>query len=284
MRGTSLLGPIAALSLIAGLAACSQPAETSQDNAVTKEAAAAAPATLQAARPAVSIPQLAYSYSYLLSAPADAIRQMVSRHENACVAAGAATCQITGASVSGEGQDRISGALTLRATPEWLAAFRARLETDIAASGGRVVESSVDTDDLSRSIVDTEAAIRAQTVLRDRMEDLLANSRGKLPELIELRKQLAEVQGQLDAGQSELRMMRARVSMAELKITYESGAVLARDGAWAPLGASLGTVVDGQVAFLSGLVMLLAWVGPWLLLAGGGVWVFRRVRAKRPAA
>jgi hypothetical protein len=219
-----------------------------------------------------------------LSAPAEAIRQMVARHESACVQAGPTVCQITSASVSGAGEDRINGTLTLRATPDWLTAFRGKLEADIEGAGGRVVRSSVATDDLSRSIVDTEAAIRAQTALRDRMEDLLANSRGKLPELIELRKQLAQVQGELDAGQSELRMMRARVAMAELKITYEAGPVLAPEGTWAPLGKSLGTVVEGQVAFLSGLVMLAAWVGPWLLLVGGGIWLFRRNRAKRPAA
>ena len=73
-------------------------------------------------------------------------------------------------------------------------------------------------------------------------------------------------------------------SKVELKITYEAGPVLAPEGTWAPLGKSLATVVEGQVAFLSGLVMLAAWIGPWLLLAGGGIWLFRRSRAKRPAA
>lgn len=292
MRGTSLLGPVVALTLISSLAACGRPAEVSEaataaDAAVaaaiggkSAEVAAAAPAS----RPAISIPQLAYSYSYLLSAPAEAIRQMVGQHESACAQAGPDVCQITSASVSGEGEDKISGTLTLRATPDWLRTFRGQLEADIAKTGGRIERSSVATDDLSRSIVDTEAAIRAQIALRDRMEGLLANSRGKLPELIELRQQLAQVQADLDAGQSELRIMRARVTMAELKITYEAGAVLSPEGAWAPLGKSLAKVVEGQVAFLSGLVMLTAWVGPWLLLAGGGVWLFRRNRAKRPAA
>lgn len=296
-----------AVFLIASLtlAACSKPAERADSEAPAMEAvapaaladnsAASAPADAkggaapQAPLP-VSTPMLAYSYDYAISAPPKAIRTLVTRHEAACAAAGAAVCQVVGSSVSETGEDRVSGNLTLRATPAWLTRFREGLGAEAKAHGGRLVRAAVESEDLSRQIVDSEAALRARTTLRDRLQGLLASRPGKLSELLEVERELARVQGEIDATQSELTMMRGRVATSEMKLTYESGGVLAPEGAWSPVGRAFGDVADILAGTIALMVRGVAALGPWMLVIGGVFWVFRRrliawrERASKPVA
>ncbi|WP_310539199.1 DUF4349 domain-containing protein [Phenylobacterium sp.] len=279
-----------AASLI--LSACSQPADRPA-NFASEEAAQVAPGasadSAEASAPAqakggaapqaplpVSIPMLAYSYDYAISAPPKAIRALVSRHEAACANAGAAVCQVVGSSVSEAGEDRVSGNLTLRATPAWLKGFREGLGAEAKANGGRLVRAAVESEDLSRQIVDSEAALRARTTLRDRLQGLLASRPGKLSELLEVERELARVQGEIDATQSELTMMRGRVATSQIKLTYESGSVLAPEGAWSPVGRALGDVADILAGTLAAMIRTVAVLAPWALVVGGLLWLFRR--------
>lgn len=275
------------------LAACSKPAERAESETPAAEAMASAPAALADSsaayapadakggapeqKPApVSVPMLAYSYDYAISAPPKAIRTLVSRHEASCAAAGAAVCQVVGSSVSEAGEDRVSANLTLKATPAWLKRFREGLGAEAKANGGRLVRAAVESEDLSRQIVDSEAILRARTTLRDRLQDLLASRPGKLSELLEVERELARVQGEIDATQSELTMMRGRVATSEIKLTYESGGVLAPEGAWSPVGRAFGDVADILAGTIAVMVRGVAALGPWILVIGGLLWVFRR--------
>ena len=67
-------------------------------------------------------------------------------------------------------------------------------------SARRITSTNTTTEDLTRSIVDTDAANRARTVLRDRLERLLAERPGDLSEIMQLLTEIARVQGEIDAG------------------------------------------------------------------------------------
>lgn len=278
------------LVLTLALSACGRPqdvtAESSAADAVASAPAAEAKATAADApseRAPITLPQLAYSYAYSIAAPARAIREMVGKHETACLRAGPATCQVVGSSVREAGDDQIAGQLTLRATPDWLARFRNGLASEAEAAGGRVADSNVTSEDLSRQMVDTEASIRAMTTLRDRLQQHLATRPGKLSELLDLERELAQVQGRLDATRSELAVMRGRVAMSELKLTYQSAGVLAPQGVFAPLGEAAAGVLGILVATLAGMVTALAWIAPWALIGGGGALIWRRRQTRRLA-
>ena len=291
--------PILVIALCAGtLAACEKAnyevapeTEVASAEAPAADAGAVAPSRASTPpgrgdySPPTNIPLLAYSYVYRMETPAKAIDPLVAQHEAACRAAGPSVCQVTETSVSRESRNSASGTLSLRARPDWLEGFRAGLAKDAEDAGGRLASSNTATDDLSRSIVDTEAQIRAQVIMRDRLEDLLRNRTGKLNDIVEIEGQLAQVRGEIDAAQSSLAMMKNRVRMSALTITYATKGGLARDGAWAPVAeavrASQG-VTAGMVSMLIYLVAGLAPISALAALIWLGVARFRKQRRLRP--
>lgn len=287
MRTRITLCALAALSL----AAC-QKAEVK--DAPAADAAATAPAaeptteTAAAARSAspiaVSIPQLAYVYKYALAAPPDAVRGLVSRHEQVCWAAGPTVCQVTGSTVSEDGPDKVSATLTLRARPEWLRVFRQGLESDTKAAGGRMVQTDTSSDDLSRQLVDTEAHLKARTVLRDRLQETLRTKPGKVGDFFALEQQLSDVQAEIDAARSQLAVMRTRVATSELRIDYRSEGVLAPRGTLAPVAQAASDVVGIFVFTLAFLIRALAVIAPVVGLGGLAWWLMRTARRKKPEA
>src|SRR5580698_4487818 len=167
-----------ALGLLCVLTACSRPAAQSPAGQAVKAnmlqpppaAAAASDADASApkssapaatANPAVSSPMLAYSYDYGVEAPAAKVRPLMAADQAACEAAGPNVCQVTGAESAEEGKDNVTAKLSFRATPAWLKGYETRLSQNAASAGGRLVKSAVTSEDLTRDIVDTDAALKA---------------------------------------------------------------------------------------------------------------------------
>lgn len=252
-----------------------------------EEAATAAAAADAAAAPDASGPtipagalMLAYRYAYGVEAPASQVRGLMGQHESACVAAGPRLCQVVSSSVREYGKDRLRATLDIRAAPAWLKPFRDGLAGDTKAAGGRVVRAEVDSEDLSRQIVDTEARLRAMTTLRDRLQNLLATRPGKLSDLVEIERELASVQGDIDSTQSQLAVMRGRVEMSAVSIAYDSIGTVAPQGVLSPLAESATDFLGIVVYTLAAMVRLVAWLGPWVL-AGAALWWLLRKRLPR---
>ena len=276
------------------LASCGRPAEAPAAPEVAADAAAklsqnasepaaasrgGAPAPAPIAPP--SAPMLAYSYDYRIAAAPKAVRALVARHEAACVAAGAALCQVTASNVAAVGEGDVRGSLTLRAEPGWLRKFRDGLAREAHDAGGEVVSAGATSEDLTRQIVDTEAALRAKTTLRDRLQSLLATRPGKLSELLELEQALSGVQQQIDATQSELAVMRPRVATSALQITYESTGIAGAPGAWTPLTRALGDTGAMLAGSLGALVRIVVTAAPWALVIGALLWLLRKSLPRR---
>jgi hypothetical protein len=259
------------------------PAGAYSDSAVMMEAPSpvagsarsSAQAVGQIAAPA-GAPMIAYDYVDTIWAPSGRIKMLMDTHQKACAAAGAAACQIVASSRNGADGGVSTGVLSMRASPAWIARLRGGLDADAKAAGGRVTDSQVTSEDLTRSIVDSEARLRAQTALRDRLQKLLAERPGKLAELLEVERELARVQGEIDSAQSTLAVMRTRVVTSALTLRYESGAVTRPSGAWAPLAQAFADVGAILARSLASLVSVIAWIAPWALVLALLTWALRK--------
>lgn len=245
---------------------------------VTEASAAATDAS--AAGPTVGVPagapMLAYSYSYGLQAKPSGVRTLLARHAAACAAAGPAVCQVTSSRISSSGPDRVNATLVVRATPAWLGPFRSGLEAQVRSAGGQIVDAQVESEDLSRQIVDAEATLLAKTTLRDRLQGLLASRPGKVSDLVEIERSLAQVQGEIDSARSTLEMMRKRVSMSDLTLEYASGGVMAPRGVWSPLSGAVGDFIGIIAATLAAFIRFIAWTAPWAIIGGLLFWLVRK--------
>lgn len=306
---------VAGLILAGALAACSQdmqspsggetPAteahggvadmEIAQGRAAMEEAApapAAPPAPMDA--PAASQPTqpsqasgpapvlyLAYSYAMGLEIPSERLSSVMDAHIQACTTAGPRLCQLIGSNKSGDPESFMQGYVSLRAEPTWLATFRNGIAAQVDAAGGRVQSSTTNTEDLTRAIVDTEARLRAQTALRDRLQELLRSRPGRLSDLLEVERELARVQGEIDAVQSNLAVMRTRVSMSELTINYQSAPRPVGSDTFEPLRDAFANFLGIVVAGFAAIITIIAGLIPFAIVIVPLVWLALRWRRRR---
>lgn len=247
-----------------------------------------APSTAPQPRAAVQTASIAYLYRYGLELPVDRVPTLMMRHEQTCVAAGPSVCQVIGSESNRYGRDQLTAQLEIRATPAFMTTFRARLAGDAEAAGGRVAMAATDSEDLTHALVDTEARLRALTTLRDRLEQLLATRSGPLEQLLATERELARVQGELDASRSTLEVMRTRVATSRLIIGYTAEGQLAPDSAFRPVTDALDSALAVFMSVVGALILLLAGVLPLLVLIVPLAWLGlrwrRRVRTERLAA
>ena len=145
------------------------------------------------------------------------------------------------------------GSLQLAVAASAAREFSKELETSSGTVDAELVSSSIDGEDLSKQIVDTEARLRARTVLRDRLMEVLRNRRGTVAELVEAERGVADVNQEIDQANSWLSEMRGRVSFSQMAITYEAGSPAASNepggfsdpirSAWGALGSILGSII-----------------------------------------
>lgn len=247
-------------------------------------AAASEPREAPGVRMPAGAPMLAYSYTYGVSLPGRQVDSLRRRHEETCVRAGPSVCQVVSTSIADRGDGSVRGDLAMRAAPPWLKRFRDGLDGDAKGVGGRVDTSNVTSEDLSRQIVDTEAQLRAKATLRDRLQALLAGRPGRLADLLDVERELARVQGEIDSTQSQLAIMRGRVAMSEITLTYVARDVVSST-VRSPLSRSAGGFFGIMAASLAAMIDIVAIAAPWALLVGGVLWLIRRrlPKLRRPS-
>lgn len=298
-----------AFALLAGLSACGpegQPGnfqagsggldkmadmrEAASEAAPAADAAAPAPPVAPGEPPAPDqpgtppgAPMLAYAYDYGVEAPPKQVPTLMKLHEKACTDAGANRCQVLGAATNSYGEYDVRARLELRGEPRWLATFREQIEADAEKAGGELKSKQTTTEDLTRAIIDTEARLRAQTTLRDRLQSLLASRPGKLGELLEVERELARVQAEIDSIQSNLAVMKTRVAMSVLTIEYKSSGAPVTDTTFEPIKDAATSFLKIVAQGFAAMMYFIAVVLPFAAVIGLIAWLVLGWRAKRRA-
>jgi hypothetical protein len=290
-RVTKTAFAVAFALLIAG---CSKPAQhnfqTYSDTAVkvdlVKPPADGAPAP--AAPPAKPAPvqaqganYLAYEYEYQIITPAGRVDDLSKKHASLCRQAGPAVCQVLSEQTDTNGRETITARLELRADPRWLDRFRAQLSSDASSVGGRVSRTSTTSEDLTRQIVDSEAMLRSKRALRDRLQELVKRPSSGIKDLLATEEALARVQGEIDAEASELAVMQGRVQMSKTILNYQSEAMIAPDGPFAPVAAAATSFFPNLMQAVGVVITTLAFVLPFAPVIAGAVFLLLRFRKRR---
>ncbi len=274
------------------LAACGQGAESemaeeavaesvaidiAEPEAVADEAGADAAPAVPGGEASVSMPQIAYRYAIGFRLPADAIKPLQTRHADMCEARGPNVCRIISMNQAESDGDYSYGNLRLAVAAKAAREFSKELEQTSGTVDGEVVSSSITGEDLSKQIVDTEARLRARTVLRDRLMETLRTRRGSVAELVEAERSVAQVNEEIDQARSWLTEMRGRVAFSQMEVSYQSGSP-SSGGFVDPIRnafGSIGAILGNMIAFL---IMALAVLLPMglVVLAGRKLWLWAR--------
>jgi hypothetical protein len=293
------LARIATLALLIAVQGCSKPAEELASPAMTtmdvKEEAATAVTkareqlTTADGSPAaipVSMPKIAYVYDYGYRIATDEISALQRKHADLCEKQGAQVCRILEMRQSGGEGDYGTGSLTLAVAAPRARSFGAELGKAAEASGGSEVSSAISGEDLSKQIVDTEARLRARSLLRDRLMEVLATRKGTVAELVEAERGVAQVNEEIDQARSWLAEMQGRVDYSRFNISYASGSP-SSGGFISPIRDALGSVSSILGMLFAFLIMLVTVLVPLGVIAFGlrAAWKrFKAMRAKTPVA
>lgn len=284
------LRAVSALALCLAAAACSaKPAAEGSyaDKAPMMVAPAPKPAAADAPSPqaaAISIPQLAYDYSYGFAASPDNIETLIKSDQAACERAGPADCQMISLSAdNNRDAGYVHKTLELRVTPQWLKTWQGGLDAGLKQAHGRITAQNVTSEDLSLQIVDSEAHIKNQEALRDRLTEIIKTSPGKVSDLVDAETQLAQVQEEIDSAQSALAVMQKRVATSHLTLTYESEQAAASNGTFEPVTSALKSVLRDMMMVFGVLIHLFAVLIPLAIVGGPIAWLVLKWRAKRKA-
>ncbi len=221
----------------------------------------------------VTLPRMSYMFDYGFRLAGAAIAPLQQQHADMCEAQGPYACRIISLSRTGEDEDEITGQLQLAVASDKARGFGALLTASAEAADAEAFRANIQGEDLSKSIVDTEARVRSRIALRDRLLEVLRTRRGTVQELVEAERNVAAVNEEIDQAQGWLKEQQGRVAFSTMTLTYESatpGGSFLRpvEGAIGSLGSIFGTI-------LAFLIVIGAVLGP-LALAVFGVRHFGR--------
>ena len=226
---------------------------------------------------AVAQQYIAYSHSLGMRLPVAAIEPTLQGHIDACNKAGPTVCMVTNSWMNAYSEDSASASLNLRATPDWIEQFLNGVDAEAEAAKGEITNRQTTAEDLTVSIIDTDARLKAQQTLQARLEQLLADRPGKLGELLETERELARVNGEIDSLKSTLAALRLRVSMSQLSVNYETKRNPVSQGALEPLARALGDFFYNLSGALAAVITAFAVGLPWLVLIGVFIWIWLKL-------
>lgn len=197
----------------------------------------------------------------------------------ACAAAG---CEVLNAALERNDERRPATAtLEARVPPGQLDAFLKRV------SGlGRTGLNARTAEDKTDTVLDTEARLKNQTAFRDHLRALLSTPGAKLKDLIEVERELVQVQSELDSLAAQRKVLANETEKVHVSISFRAQPSVIETGMWEPVADAVrqaGHVIASSLGLLiTAVVGLLPWVLA-LMLAGWGVRAAWRRRARRRA-
>ena len=289
------LAGVASLALLAGCSESTDPSATSSETAdaameLAGEAgmASADEASANAALPdlgalPVGAPKLAYVYEYAYRLAGEEIGPLQRRHADLCEQQGPASCRILGMTKAGDEGETVTGELKLAVATRHARAFGALLEDVAEDAGAEQLSADIASEELSRAIVDTEAQIAARTELRDRLMEVLRTRKGKVSELVEAERSVAQVNEEIDQARSWLKEMQGRVAYSTVTVRYETATPVGGDFL-APIEGALGSLGSVAGFVVAALMLLGAAALPVIAVVLGGRALNRRFGTKAAVA
>jgi hypothetical protein len=232
---------------------------------------------------------IAYTYNYGFKVPPAKMEGLLNAHKKACEDAGPAKCYVMNSQISGIGSESSSGYLQVRGSSDWVKTFQTGMEDTLKPFDANLDSNNDTAEDLTVQIVDSEARLKSMKTMRDRLQELLRDRPGRLSDLLEIEREFARVQADIDSHESVLAALKLRVAMSIMTLNYQPKYEAASESIWRPLGNAFGSFVPNMATTLADVVDFISKILPVVLILGLAawfvMWLFRgRGKAKKARA
>jgi hypothetical protein len=221
---------------------------------------------------------MAYTYDWAFKVPTGNMEGLLNAHKKLCEDAGPANCYVTNSSISGLSEsESSSGTLSMHATEAWVRSFEKGVSDGLKPFDASINSSSRSGEDLTVQIVDGEARLKSQIAFRDGLQSMLREKPGKLSDLLEIQKTLADAQSDIDSRESVLAALKLRVAMSTLTFNYEPKLSAVSESIWRPLGNAFSNFAPNFVGTLAAIVEFIGGVLPLVIFLALAIWLVWRL-------
>lgn len=274
--------PLILLTLGLTLGACSKKEEIAASPAMAKrmqaDIAGGAPAEASPPAPEQATRRyLALRHHLVVSTNSEALK---GSFEATLAKVLALQGEVLSAGISHGGpREQPSAELSVRLPPRAVDGLLAGLET----ASSHVIEHQRDSEDKTDQVIDAEARIKNLTDLRDRLRQMLATRPGNIKDVLEIERQLADTQAQLDTVAGLRKTLSNETDKVLVHIEFRARSTVTERGFFAPVAQAWDQAGMVLMNSLGALITFVAVALPWMLIAVPALALLRRWMARRRA-
>lgn len=168
-----------------------------------------------------------------------------------------------------------SASLSARVPPRNVAIF-----LDGLAKNGEVLQHGRDSEDKTNQVVDTDARIKNLTELRDRLRLMLADKSAKFKDIIDVERELANTQSQLDSMLSMRKILSQETDLVAVSINFSAAQGITEQGFFAPVARALKDAGRVMMESFGSVITFVMSAIPWLLIGIPVLWLIRKYWVK----
>jgi len=255
------------------LGGCSDPRlsapESYSSGTTLAQAPAPSPNSDKAGQP-IAERRLAITHAFTLRLPGVDVEAVQQKHLAACVKLG---CTITSTQFDRSNEGRIYARASVRIAPDAYPAF-----ADLLASPpAKIINHSETAEDKTVPMLDVEKRLDVKSALRDRLAAMLREPGAKSPaDLVTIEKELAQVQGDIEAIAAQRDYLRTLTETVRVDIAYVGLAAQTAGFDLSPVDRAFNGIGATLIQSVAALISFLAAIVPWLPLAALVLWATRR--------
>ncbi len=182
-------------------------------------------------------------------------------------------CQLLSANFNRQTQySAPSASISARVPPRSLQVFLTGL-----AKSGEILEHHRESEDKTDAVIDAEARIKNLTELRDRLREMLNKRTGSLKDIIEVERELANTQAQLESVLGMRKVLAQETEMVAVNIEFRAKQSVTETGFFAPVLKALDDAGQVMMQSLANVITFIVAALPWLLLGIPFLLVIKRL-------
>ena len=168
-----------------------------------------------------------------------------------------------------------SASLSARVPPRNVAIF-----LDGLAKNGEVLQHGRDSEDKTNQVVDTDARIKNLTELRDRLRLMLTDKSAKFKDIIEVERELANTQSQLDSLLGMRKILSQETDLVAVNINFSAAQGITEQGFFAPVARAFKNAGSVMMESFGAVITFVMGAIPWLLIGIPVLWLVRKYWVK----